>query len=108
MNEDKYIDRDKILAYLSEVKETCLSNFEYDTSDTISNIILEIENGEIPVSNVAHVKHGRWIRFFDSEACHTHMRCSVCSAYWSDPSHADHFRYCPNCGTKMDGDDGDE
>ena len=26
----------------------------------------------------------------------------MCTAYWSDPSHADHFRYCPSCGAKMD------
>ena len=53
----------------------------------------------------APVVHGRWIRFKepDSETGYIHMRCSVCSAYWSDPSHADHFRYCPNCGAKMDG-----
>lgn len=54
---------------------------------------------------VAPVVHGRWIRFKESdpETGYIHMRCSVCSAYWSDPSHADHFRYCPNCGAKMEG-----
>lgn len=56
-------------------------------------------------ADVAPVVHGRWIWFKepDSETGYIHMRCSVCSAYWSDPSHADHFRYCPNCGAKMDG-----
>lgn len=59
----------------------------------------------VPAADVAPVVHGRWIRFKepDSETGYIHMRCSVCSAYWSDPSHADHFRYCPNCGAKMDG-----
>ncbi len=53
----------------------------------------------------APVVHGHWIRFkeTDPETGYIHMRCSVCSAYWSDPSHADHFRYCPSCGAKMDG-----
>ena len=60
---------------------------------------------DTPAAEVAPVVHGRWIRFKepDSETGYIHMRCSVCSAYWSDPSHADHFRYCPNCGAKMDG-----
>lgn len=58
-------------------------------------------------ADVAPVVHGHWIRFkeTDPETGYIHMRCSVCSAYWSDPSHADHFRYCPNCGAKMDGGD---
>ena len=58
--------------------------------------------GAIVAADVAPVVHGRWIRFKepDSETSYIHMRCSVCSAYWSDPSHADHFRYCPNCGAK--------
>ncbi len=60
---------------------------------------------DTPAADVAPVVHGRWIRFKepDSETGYIHMRCSVCTAYWSDPSHADHFRYCPSCGAKMDG-----
>lgn len=54
------------------------------------------------VADVALVKHGHWVRFKESDTCYVHMRCSACSAYWSDPSHADYFRYCPNCGAKMD------
>lgn len=53
-------------------------------------------------ADVAPVVHGHWVRFKESDACYVHMRCSACSAYWSDPSHADYFRYCPNCGAKMD------
>lgn len=53
-------------------------------------------------ADVAPVVHGRWIRFKEHDSCYVHMRCSECSAYWSDPSHADSFRYCPNCGAKMD------
>lgn len=55
-----------------------------------------------PAADVAPVVHGRWIRFKEHDSCYVHMRCSECSAYWSDPSHADSFRYCPNCGAKMD------
>lgn len=60
---------------------------------------------DTPATDVAPVVHGRWIRFKepDSETGYIHMRCSVCTAYWSDPSRADHFRYCPSCGAKMDG-----
>ena len=60
----------------------------------------------IPAAEVAPVVHGRWIRFKECDSCYVHMKCSACSAYWSDPSHADHFRYCPNCGAKMDEEQG--
>lgn len=62
---------------------------------------------DTPAADVAPVVHGRWIRFkeTDPETGYIHMKCSACSAYWSDPSHADHFRYCPNCGAKMDGEE---
>ena len=59
------------------------------------------------VEDVTPVKHGHWVRFKESDACYVHMRCSACSAYWSDPSHADYFRYCPNCGAKMEREEND-
>lgn len=65
------------------------------------NTAIQIIN-EAPAADVAPVVHGRWIRFKEHDSCYVHMRCSECSAYWSDPSHADSFRYCPNCGAKMD------
>lgn len=55
-----------------------------------------------PSADVTPVVHGHWVRFKEHDACYVHMRCSACFAYWSDPSHADYFRYCPNCGAKMD------
>lgn len=58
----------------------------------------------IPAADVAPVVHAHWIRFKERDSCYIHMRCSACSAYWSDPSHSDYFRYCPNCGAKMDED----
>lgn len=62
---------------------------------------------DTPAADVAPVVHGRWIRFKEHDSCYVHMRCSECSAYWSDPSHADSFRYCPNCGAKMDEEEHD-
>ena len=71
-------------------------------SHAYADFIEDIENQ--PAADVAPVVNGRWIRFKEHDSCYVHMRCSECSAYWSDPSHADSFRYCPNCGAKMDGE----
>ena len=89
----EYIDRESIRKVLMDV-----------CSDEIAATIDQVIDYE-PAADVAPVVHGRWISFKepDSETGYIHMRCSVCTAYWSDPSHADHFRYCPSCGAKMDG-----
>ena len=83
-----------------------MSKHTYADSTLKSWIKQELINNQAKLLKTwAPVVHGHWIRFkeTDPETGYIHMRCSVCSAYWSDPSHADHFRYCPSCGAKMDG-----
>ena len=54
---------------------------------------------DFPADDVAPVRHGRWIASHD-EFC----QCSLCKypvyAAWNTTN------YCPNCGAKMDGGDG--
>ena len=54
---------------------------------------------DAPAADVAPVLHGRWVASHD-EFC----QCSLCKypvyAAWNTTN------YCPNCGAKMDGDDG--
>lgn len=56
---------------------------------------------KLPAADVAPVVHGRWIALHD-EFC----TCSICKypvyLMW------DQTNYCPNCGAKMDGGNGDE
>lgn len=61
-----------------------------------------------PAADVAPVVHGRWI--YEEETLFTlsDYRCSVCRRpRWLSPDVPEAFRYCPNCGAKMDGGDGD-
>lgn len=51
----------------------------------------------IPAANVVEVKHGEWIR------CKTILnifKCSYCCDKFFD---SEKYKYCPNCGAKMDG-----
>ena len=66
------------------------------------------ETGEVvefledcPIVDAAEVVHGRWEKrkaiVFDDEM--VGYRCSNCNTTWDAETN-----YCPNCGTKMDGD----
>lgn len=52
----------------------------------------------IPAADVASVVHGRWV--FGGDGC---VICSECN---EEESNDNHRNYCPNCGAKMDGGDG--
>lgn len=52
--------------------------------------------------DVAPVVHGRW-NIMDGYK--VRRACSVCG--WDVPEYGKFYSYCPNCGAKMDGGDGD-
>lgn len=49
-----------------------------------------------PTADVVEVVHGEWIR---QDEIFTRFMCSECGT----KNHNIRWRYCPNCGTKMDG-----
>ena len=100
MAEKEYIEREAVLAYMSEVKAACISNFEYEASAVIGGMIGEIKDDEIPAADVAPVKRGHWVKEKSDVLIHWH--CSVCEkCYFLEEPNAD---YCPHCGAKMDGE----
>ena len=63
-----------------------------------SSIYAVIDNA--PAADVAPVRHGRWV---DNGIPDSILNgCSVCGFTCGSSS----FFYCPNCGAKMDGGDG--
>lgn len=61
-----------------------------------------------PTIDAEIVRHGRWSEHF-KRTCSTMFDCSVCGGIAYDvqknkkqPKHCT-YRYCPNCGAKMDG-----
>lgn len=60
-----------------------------------------------PAADVAPVVHGRWLEWFPGD-CALIMtgeemlyRCSCCDVKYSD---VEGYKYCPNCGARMDGE----
>lgn len=58
---------------------------------------------DIPTADVAEVKHGKWANAYSSGT--NLYRCTECGEYieaiWTGGYD---FKYCPNCGAKMEGD----
>lgn len=68
---------------------------------TLSSPEIEAIVEELPAANVAPVVHGRWE---ESENIDDGFWvCSVCKFVSEASSAPNMYKYCPNCGAKMDG-----
>ena len=67
---------------------------------------------ELPAADVAEVVHGEWLRSDDDWNSLTTIQCSLCSEEWCFETYDDvsllNYKYCPNCGARMDGGKDDE
>lgn len=89
---DEYIKRDGVLRKFNiddmmNVNGTLISL--QDARETISNF---------PSADVDTVRHGRWVcgDYYDVGDV-----CSECD--WDSQMICPSYRYCPNCGARMDG-----
>ena len=51
-----------------------------------------------PTIDAVPVVHGEWILQASGRDC----KCSVCERYWIPFGDEYDFKYCPNCGARMD------
>ena len=92
----EYINREETKRELSE---WCISlNSPHLLSRDDTMFLLD----NIPAADVAPVVHGRWI---EQEKYNFGVMydCSICGDRILDNGHS--WNYCPNCGSRMDGDD---
>ena len=89
-----YIDRQAAIAYIKLQK---WRRFEGMTiEDAIITMISEVPSAVVPV------KHGKWdtlVRTIDGRK-YVGGVCSECGRWLN----MDTYKYCPNCGTRMDGE----
>lgn len=68
---------------------------------------IAIDISELPAADVAEVMHGEWLRSDDDWNSLTTIQCSICGEEWCFETDDDvsllNYKYCPNCGAKMDG-----
>ena len=79
------------------IKREALRDALYD-ADAITMNGVKILN-QFPAADVEPVKHGRWVcgDYYDVGDV-----CSECD--WDSQMICPSYRYCPNCGAKMDGE----
>lgn len=93
----EYIEREAVLA-LKKPFPTSKDSVTLYQQYFISPTAVE----KIPAADVAPVRHGRWIKYAPDNS--DMMTCSECEKYWILDGDQYDFRYCPNCGARMDGD----
>ncbi len=81
----EYIAREKVLSKAAPV------------AGCFSNMISAYDVIMLPAADVAPVRHGRWLYgdYYDIGDV-----CSECD--WDSQMTHPPYRYCPNCGAKMD------
>lgn len=84
---------------LGEGFEKCIIKFsEYIANNT--------KNEPVPTADVQEVKHGDWLKPGNDPIDNKQWICSECKGLTETAYYCGHcyYNYCPNCGTRMDGD----
>ena len=86
----EYIERKKVLSKAVPV------------AGCFSNMISAYDVIMLPAADVAPVRHGRWVHTDLASHQHGKDECSECTYHEHDRRDLSRFRYCPNCGARMD------
>ena len=96
----EYIERDALMLRIKEIHcAECDSYNGLRCRACLVDDALDYIDSE-PAADVATVRHGRWVcgDYYDVGDV-----CSECD--WDSQMICTSYRYCPNCGAKMDGDE---
>ena len=95
----EYIDREALCKILENWRDAHADVDDEQGCGLLEDVIWEVDAQ--PAADVAPVVHGRWVPFH-SEAAGDIQYCSACEIGFDAKTD-----YCPHCGAKMDGGDGD-
>ena len=103
----RYIDAEKVLKGIEELKESPWFNSGRDKIGTFAHVLYIIRAEAVgivarlciekePTADVEEVRHGEWIKPYSI----LRPFCSKCKAVCKDNENT---KYCHECGAKMDG-----
>ena len=83
----------------SSIESSGVSMYKKGRRDglVLANGILR-DNKRIPVSDVVEVKHGQWLKHYQSGVTVSEGFVSSCCDMWNERK----SNYCPNCGARME------
>ena len=81
--------------------ETCLYNKNCQFLAKHQKAVVEGCTAYKSAADFVEVLHGEWAEREIAKA--TYLSCSRCGWARIGVAVAEHYRYCPNCGAKMDG-----
>ena len=95
---DKYIPLTKAITALYKLEEVRDAEWgaKRFTTEDIENLFEESVE-----EDVAPIYHGKWLYFLSSWENIEYLQCSVCK---KNVKGKYKYKYCPNCGAKMDGE----
>lgn len=100
----RYIDADNLI---NELSAACMPIYEKGITGILgdNSSIADIIN-EQPTADVQEVKHGDWLKPGNDPIDNKQWICSECKGLTETAYYCGHcyYNYCPNCGTRMDGD----
>ena len=98
----EYIERATVLNLLEKINPVDFgSMFDYEAHGAVQECLREISYGveAISAADVAEVVRGKWEEASDGDG----IVCSECRTDFCTMIHeTEKFRFCPNCGARMD------
>lgn len=96
----RLIDAD---AFIQMMEEKC------DPESTLDPWVLSVCRGGakmMPTVDAVPVRHGRWIRVYSRPGVFKYLgwTCDQCGQRTGNEYAPQWYKFCPNCGARMDGD----
>lgn len=98
------ISRELLLSGLNDIRQTYKEAKNFDAVSAIDNAIGEVK--DTPVVDEQKVKHWKWILEREPDGIPYCFHCSVCDDDFGCIGITTAYDYCPNCGAKMDWEEG--
>lgn len=104
----EYVSKEELKEFFESIEITVAGRTR---AEAIGEVLQAIYIGvmELPTTDAEPVRHGKWIETeenhgFNNEVRNKALACSVCRVAFriSDYAQIEDFRYCPNCGARMD------
>lgn len=98
----EYIERGALLSKISRMIDYCEKDYKVNALTALFQVGDAIM--DCNVADVAPVRRGKWIPISDGDGA----ECSECGEYFDTNGFTAFikvYRYCPNCGTKMAGEE---